>query len=64
MQVHIDPDVCQGHTLCSLAAPQIFRLREDDGHAYVESPDVPEELEELVRKAVATCPEGAISIVE
>jgi ferredoxin len=64
MQVHIDPDVCQGHTLCSLAAPQIFQLREEDGHAYVESPDVPEELEELVRKAVATCPEGAISIVE
>jgi ferredoxin len=64
MQVHIDPDVCQGHTLCSLAAPQVFRLREDDGHAYVESPDVPEELEELVRKAAATCPEGAISILE
>jgi ferredoxin len=35
MQVHIDPDVCQGHTLCALAAPGIFLLREDDGHAYV-----------------------------
>ncbi len=41
MQVHIDPDVCQGHTLCALAAPQIFLLREEDGHAYVTSPDVP-----------------------
>ena len=64
MQVHIDPDVCQGHTLCALAAPQIFLLRDEDGHAYVESPDVPEGLEDLVRKAVATCPEGAISISE
>jgi ferredoxin len=64
MQVHIDPDVCQGHTLCALAAPQIFLLRDEDGHAYVESPDVPEALEDVVRKAVATCPEGAISLSE
>jgi ferredoxin len=64
MQVRVDPDVCQGHTLCALAAPQIFLLREEDGHAYVESPDVPAELEDQVRKAVATCPEGAISIEE
>jgi ferredoxin len=64
MQVHIDPDVCQGHTLCALAAPQIFLLREDDGHAYVTSPDVPRGQEDVVRRAVATCPEGAISITE
>jgi ferredoxin len=64
MQVRIDPDVCQGHTLCALAAPQVFLLREEDGHAYVESPEVPVELEDQVRKAVATCPEGAISIEE
>jgi ferredoxin len=64
MRVHIDPDVCQGHTLCALAAPQVFLLRDEDGHAYVESPDVPEGLEDLVRKAVGTCPEGAISIDE
>jgi ferredoxin len=64
MQVRIDPDVCQGHTLCALAAPQIFFLRDEDGHAYVESPDVPADQEDLVRKAVATCPEGAITIDE
>jgi ferredoxin len=64
MQVHIDPDVCQGHTLCALAAPEIFHLREEDGHAYVISADVPAGQEDAVRKAVATCPEGAISITE
>jgi ferredoxin len=64
MQVRVDPDVCQGHTLCALAAPQVFLLREEDGHAYVESPDVPVGMEDLVRKAAATCPEGAISIEE
>jgi ferredoxin len=64
MQVRIDPDVCQGHTLCALAAPRIFLLRDDDGHAYVESSEVPAEFHDLVRRAVATCPEGAISIDE
>jgi ferredoxin len=64
MQVHIDPDVCQGHTLCALAAPKIFLLRDEDGHAYVESAEVPAGMEDLVIKAVATCPEGAITIEE
>lgn len=62
MRVRVDPDVCQGHTLCSLAAPQVFLLGEEDGHAYVPDEQVPPELEEAVRKAVATCPEGAISV--
>jgi ferredoxin len=64
LRVHIDPDVCQGHTLCHMAAPDIFLLREEDGHSYVSSPDVPPGQEDVVRKAVATCPEGAISIEE
>ena len=64
MRVRIDPDVCQGHTLCHLAAPDIFLLREEDGHSYVASPDVGPDREEEVRKAVATCPEGAITIDE
>jgi ferredoxin len=64
MRVKVDPDVCQGHTLCNLAAPHVFLLREDDGHAYVAAAEVPPDQEDLVRKAVATCPEGAISIDE
>ncbi len=62
MLVRIDPDVCQGHTLCALAAPEIFHLGDEDGHAYVVSAEVPSDQEELVRNAVATCPEGAISV--
>ncbi len=62
MLVRIDPDVCQGHTLCALAAPEIFHLNDEDGHAFVVSAEVPPGQEELVRKAVATCPEGAISV--
>ncbi len=62
MRVRVDPDVCQGHTLCALAAPEVFLLREEDGHSYVVGEEVPPSMEEAVRKAVATCPEGAISI--
>jgi ferredoxin len=64
VQVRIDPDVCQGHTLCSLAAPDVFHLDDEDGHAFVVSAEVTPEQEDRVRKAVATCPEGAISIDE
>jgi ferredoxin len=62
MRVRVDPEVCQGHTLCALAAPQIFLLGEEDGHAYVATDMVPAELEDAVRKAAATCPEGAITV--
>lgn len=64
MRVFVDPDVCQGHTLCHLAAPDLFLLREEDGHSYVVSEEVPPDREAAVRKAVATCPEGAIRLDE
>jgi len=64
LRVHIDPDICQGHTLCHMAAPDIFLLRDEDGHSYVANPEVPPGQEQVVRKAVATCPEGAISLHE
>lgn len=59
----MDDNKCQGHTLCSLAAPELFKLREDDGHSYVDfCGDVPPELEAKARAAEATCPERAIVI--
>jgi ferredoxin len=55
--------VCQGHTLCTLAAPEIFDLGEEDGHAYVTQETVEGDLEKLARKAADGCPERAISLV-
>jgi ferredoxin len=60
MQVSVDERVCQGHTLCALAVPEVFRLRDEDGHAYVESALVDPVLEAAVRDAEASCPEQAI----
>lgn len=62
MKVRVDEAVCQGHTLCSIAASDVFLLRDEDGHAYVESEDVPAGREEAVRRAAAGCPEQAIVV--
>ena len=62
MQVRVDPDLCQGHTLCALAAPDVFLFDDEDGHAYVASGTVPEGREDAVARAASTCPEGAIVI--
>ena len=64
MKVRVDADVCQGHTLCALAAPDVFLLGEEDGHAYVVSEEVDPARADVVRRAAATCPEGAITVEE
>ena len=64
MRVCVDANRCQGHTLCNRVAPQVFKLRAEDGHSYVEQPEVPKEFEAAVRRAAQTCPEEAISVEE
>jgi ferredoxin len=64
MKVRVDDTRCQGHTLCAMAAPELFKLRDEDGHSYVENEVVPPELEDKARAAEATCPEQAIIIDE
>ena len=62
MRVRVLEDTCQGHTLCSGVAPMLFRLRDEDGHAYVEDEHVPDEFAELARRAALGCPEQAIVV--
>lgn len=62
MKVHVDPERCQGHTLCAMIAPEVFELGDIDGHSSVVAEDVPAELEQKVVEAVNSCPEGAISV--
>ncbi|GAA2120911.1 ferredoxin [Actinomadura sp. LD22] len=60
MKVRVDPEVCQGHTLCAMNAPDLFALRDEDGHAYAVDEEVPAGKEDLARDAARTCPEQAI----
>jgi ferredoxin len=62
MRVRVLDDRCQGHTLCATAAPAVFGLREEDGHAYTLVDDVPADLEDQAERAAAGCPEQAIVI--
>jgi ferredoxin len=64
MKVRVDESKCQGHTLCNFTAPQLFLLRDEDGHAYVVAEQVPSDLEDLARKAAIGCPEQAIVVEE
>ncbi|RAY17006.1 ferredoxin [Actinomadura craniellae] len=60
MKVRVDSDLCQGHTLCAMNAPDRFALRDEDGHAYAVDEDVPAGQERPVREAARSCPEQAI----
>ena len=60
MRVSVDPDKCQGHTACAMAAPDVFGLDDEDGHSHVLLPEVPAHLEAAVRTAHLNCPERAV----
>ncbi len=62
MRVQVDPDICQGHGVCHMTAPDLFKLRDEDGQSYVESEEVPAGMEEAARLGAASCPERAITI--
>ena len=62
MKVAVDGQRCQGHTLCSMIAPESFELDDVDGTASPVNEVVPAEQEDAVREAVHSCPEQAISV--
>jgi ferredoxin len=62
VKVRVDPERCQGHTLCAMIAPKVFQLNEVDGHSSVITEEVPTDQEEQVSEAAHSCPEQAIAI--
>ncbi|KOG07530.1 ferredoxin [Streptomyces viridochromogenes] len=62
MKVRVDPERCQGHTLCAMSAPKVFELSEIDGHSSPFAEDVPTDQEDAVVEAVRSCPERAIGV--
>lgn len=62
MKVKVDSERCQGHTLCAMAAPELFELSDIDGHATAVDKDVPAHLGETAREASRSCPEQAVSL--
>ncbi|MCX2935047.1 ferredoxin, partial [Mycobacterium sp. CVI_P3] len=63
-KVRVDGARCQGHTLCSMIAPEMFVLSEIDGTASAVREVVPADQEALVIEAAHSCPEQAIVLEE
>ena len=62
MKIRVDSEKCQGHARCYGLAPEIFDV-DDYGQASVLLDEIPPELQEKARLAVANCPEYAIEII-
>jgi ferredoxin len=63
MKVHVNYDLCTSNAVCMGIVPEVFEVR-DDGFLYVLNDSPEPALYERVREAVASCPNGAISIEE
>jgi ferredoxin len=63
-KVHVDQERCQGHNRCHTLAPELFDIDEMGTSHEIGDGAVPPELERKAQRAVANCPEYAISISE
>ena len=64
MKVWVDSERCQGHTLCSMIAPDSFELSDIDGSSSAVNEVVPADQADQVREAAQSCPEQAIMITD
>jgi ferredoxin len=63
MKVVVDYDLCEANALCMKAAPEIFRVEEDDTLT-IKLDVVPDELKEKAQEAARLCPRQAITYEE
>ena len=63
MKVVVDYGLCEANALCMKAAPEIFRVEEDDTLT-IKIDVVPEDLKEKAREAARLCPRQAITFEE
>ena len=62
-RVEADLDLCQGHAMCELEAPDYFRVPKR-GKVDILDPEPPEDARDEVERAVAMCPTQALFIKE
>jgi ferredoxin len=64
MRIHLNPDRCDGHGECTLAAPEVFELPDGENVSRLRMLEVGEDRRPQVTDAVNACPVQAISIQE
>ncbi len=62
-RVEVDLDLCQGHAMCELEAPDYFRVPKR-GQVEILNGEPPEEARPEIEQAVWACPTRALSIRE
>ncbi len=62
MRVDADLDLCQGHGMCALEAPDVFALDKGDDQVRVLRPAPDESRREAVHAAVRYCPATALAV--
>ncbi|MFW0793885.1 ferredoxin [Gordonia sp. CPCC 205515] len=60
LRVDVDTQLCEGHGLCALLAPDVFDVGDDDVAVWNAHPA--EETRAEVRAAVSACPRQAITL--
>ena len=61
IRVEVDVDLCQGHAMCELEAPDYFSVPKR-GKVEILDAEPPEDAREEVERAVEMCPTQALLI--
>ena len=68
IRIEIDRQLCQGHGVCAIEAPEVFAVAESEDGSYAEVQllveEPAEELRSKIEAAVRYCPNRVLSIGE
>ncbi len=62
-RIEVDMDLCQGHAMCALEAPDYFQVPKR-GTVEILDPEPPDDARSDVERAIEACPTRALFIVE
>jgi len=62
-RIEVDLDLCQGHAMCELEAPDYFRVPKR-GKVEILDPEPPDDARSQIELAVESCPTRALSITQ
>ena len=62
-RVEVELDLCQGHAMCELEAPEYFRVPKR-GTVEILDAEPPDEVRAEIERAIESCPTRALFITE
>ncbi len=63
MRIEVDLDLCQGHAMCELEAPEVFAVPRK-GKVTVTDPAPAESQRAAVEAAIRYCPTQALKLID